>query len=341
MEAAETVNHTEPGAVADGAAAFLALMDHIRDLSESTVARLGDEVDGRDYPAMVDAIQAAISEHFDAAGDEHRQGFLRGMADVLCSVADGCVPSQEFDPLRTTAGAFLRAKSPPLDTVLVPLTKAVERDLEQRGALPELRRAKAESVQGAASLHYLTPDQARAVLDDAEARARQVRGGLLGAYLKHAKNIRAAMEEAARRPAAFAAAGPTNIAKEGVPGERWRGTKAQLATLGIQLDGPWPHEPGGATRWAPASDARGRKVCITRPSGIWPDLFEAFISATFEGHREKPGEDDIASLISRYPQQFAAGVAIGLMSEPTGHEPPMRSRAPLRLAWSAEAASHP
>lgn len=155
---------------------------------------------------------------------------------------------------------------------------------------------------------------------DAKSRAREVRGRLRAAYGSHARNLRAAIEEAAKRPAQFTAAWPALI-HDGAAGECWRGTKAQLATLGIGLEGPWPREAGGAERWASARDARGMAVSITRPSDIWPDLFEVCITIPFESIRTRASDD----ILGGGTRRRGLGVA---------KRRPDHIRSELRLVWS-------
>ncbi len=191
------------------------------------------------------------------------------------------------------------SSAPPLDTVLLWLTTTVERDFDERGAFPRLRHAHAQAYRGAATLHYLSADEASAVLEDAMAREKSVRRGTRNAYAAHIKSVQAAMTEAAERPAVVAS--PAAVcAYKSEHAERWRGTKDQLKAHGIRLDGPWPHEPGGKERWAQARDSQGYKSSITRFSTIWPDLYEAYITIPYEvwgpKHNEKPkaNEADLA-----------------------------------------------
>jgi len=175
--------------------------------------------------------------------------------------------------------------APPLDTVLLWLTATVERDFEQRSAFPQLRGANAKAVRAAATLYYLTADEADAVLEDAAARGQSVRCGMSNAYNAHSKSVQAAMKEACERPAAFASPSAACTFKFDYA-ERWRGTKDQITAHGIQLAGPWPQEPGGK-RWAQARDSRGYKTSITRFSTIWPGLYEAFISIPYQVREAK------------------------------------------------------
>jgi hypothetical protein len=184
---------------------------------------------------------------------------------------------------------------PPLDTVLLWLTNTVERDFEERGVFPTLRQARAKAFRGAATLHYLTTVEAGQVLEDAKARERLVRRGTRNAYTAHIKSVQAAIREAAERPAVFGASEPV-CTYNADHAERWRGTKDQLRAKGIELDGPWPREPGGKERWAQTRDSRGYKTSITRFSAVWPGLYEAHITIPYEvwspRRTEKPKESE-------------------------------------------------
>lgn len=192
----------------------------------------------------------------------------------------------------------LASAAPPLDTVLLWLTTTVERDFEGRNAFPKLRHAQAKAFRGAATLHYLTADEANSTLEDAVAREQSVRRSTRSAYTAHIKNIQAAVKEAAERSGVFASADPVCLYKH-KHAERWRGTKAQIRAMGIQLDGPWPREPGGKERWAKARDSRGYPTSITRSSTVWPGLFEAYVSVPFQiwhqTNAQKPRADEAHS----------------------------------------------
>lgn len=184
--------------------------------------------------------------------------------------------------------------APPLDAVLLWLTTTVERDFEERGAFPRLRHAKAQGFRGAATLHYLTADEADAVLEDALAREQSVRRGTRNAYSAHIKSVQSAMKEATERPAVFASQEAVCAYKSN-HAERWRGTKDQLRAYGIQLAGPWPHEPGGKERRAQARDSHGYKTSITRFSTVWPGLYEAYITIPCGVLRSKSEAEDAQS----------------------------------------------
>jgi hypothetical protein len=195
-------------------------------------------------------------------------------------------------PLRTRARRIMiddspnsRVESdgvvPTLDTVLLTVTTTVERDLDARGAFPELRALSAQTLRGSSALHFATLNHAETVLADALRREPQVSKSLKLAYRAHIKSLQAAIAEAMDRPSIFAATEAVCMQRWDSR-ERWRGTKQQLLDHGIQLAGPWPHEPGGTTRWAKGKDARGYVTSITRHSPIWPGLYEAAISIPYE-----------------------------------------------------------
>lgn len=95
-----------------------ALQDLMRRLSEkgdddlaAAYARMSEEEagDARDYPAMVDMVQRDLAANLDHPSPDHRQGYLRALTDLLCTVGDGAAPNADgWDPIRTTAAAFAR-----------------------------------------------------------------------------------------------------------------------------------------------------------------------------------------------------------------------------------------
>lgn len=91
-----------------GAHRFKSLLDNIKAISDDTCTRLGDDFDGRDYKAIASEIEVAMTDHFVSATGPQREGFLRAFTDFMAITADGCSPSQDWDPLASTAAAFVR-----------------------------------------------------------------------------------------------------------------------------------------------------------------------------------------------------------------------------------------
>lgn len=94
-------------AICQGAVALHDLIRRIAAVSDATCDGLGDaQGDGRDYVAMVQMVEASIRSNVSAAGAEHREGYLRALAHLLCLVADGAGPTATWNPLGETAAAF-------------------------------------------------------------------------------------------------------------------------------------------------------------------------------------------------------------------------------------------
>jgi hypothetical protein len=166
--------------------------------------------------------------------------------------------------------------APDLDSVVLWLTLTIERDYIERGVFRAYRAETAAASRANATLHYLTCDQAQALLDDAEARRFDAYKSLKVAFNAHAANLRSALDEAKGRRAKFEATEPVCTYRSEWS-ENWRGTKEQLKSIGVALDGPYPGEQGGKERWAQTRDQRGYKVRITRASTTWAGLFLADI----------------------------------------------------------------
>lgn len=81
-----------------GAAEFQNLLAQIGALSNATAGTDGH--DGRDYRAITALIEASLISQYVSALPDRREGYLRAMADMLCMVADGVLPGEDWDPLR-------------------------------------------------------------------------------------------------------------------------------------------------------------------------------------------------------------------------------------------------
>lgn len=174
------------------------------------------------------------------------------------------------------------ALEPPLNTVLLWLSTAVERDYSRRAVFPRLRLSKAHASRGALFLYYVTRGEAAMLLQDASTRYQAERGSLKNAYGMHVARTKEAMLEAANRPATLGAPLPVCV-WQCSDREVWRGTKQQLMACGITLPGAWPREPGGSERVASTVDARGYRTRITRHSAMWSGIFEARIEIGRQG----------------------------------------------------------
>lgn len=175
-----------------------------------------------------------------------------------------------------TAGCDQPSNTTPTDAVRISLTTTIESDFISRGVFSELRRANACETGINSSRHVVTMGRAESVLEDALARQRSARKGMLIAYNAWVNAITAKIKEAMERHAEL----KSDVAVCVNPGdwrEVWRGTKVQLTAQGIQLAGPWPGEPGGKDRWAQARDSRGYKTKIRCLSEVWSGRYQACI----------------------------------------------------------------
>jgi len=91
-----------------GVTALRQLLSTILTISEETIWQFGEDLDGRNYACIADAIKASLHDNLNDAA--RRDGYLRALADLLCQCADGGLPGPEWDPIQVTEGAFLRAR---------------------------------------------------------------------------------------------------------------------------------------------------------------------------------------------------------------------------------------
>ena len=228
-----------------------------------------------------------------------------------------------------------------LDSVVLWLTPTIERDYIERGVFRAYRAETAAGSRANATLHFLTHDEAQALLDDAEVRRLETHKSLKAAFNAHAANLRMAIDEASTRRASLEATEPVcKYSSEMF--ERWRGSKEQLRSLGIWCDTPYPGEAGGK-RWMQARDRRGYKVRITRASTIWAGLFDADIelpAEVREAKREKQRavKEERARLqelktMPATPDKFRSAVADSFWSWVCGVvKPQMESKDGYRFA---------
>jgi hypothetical protein len=95
-----------------GADGFRALLDRVREISDATCERFGHGEDGRNYVAMVGAIVESFKTNLSGTSTNHREGYLRAMAYLLCVDADNYIAADDdWDPLRVTEPAFALARA--------------------------------------------------------------------------------------------------------------------------------------------------------------------------------------------------------------------------------------
>ena len=94
-----------------GADAFLRLLQQVNLQTAADFAAEDDgaldDVDLRNYPALVALVDASVRENFVDSSPQRRQGFLRAIADLLAMHADGAVPGAGWDPLKSSEAAFM------------------------------------------------------------------------------------------------------------------------------------------------------------------------------------------------------------------------------------------
>lgn len=98
-----------------GADNFMSLLKRVKDISEDTVFRFGDEFDGRDYKAIAFEIETAILANLLGSGKAIREGFLRALADYLSTCEDGAYPADgwPWPPKRSPQRQVIRKRIGP------------------------------------------------------------------------------------------------------------------------------------------------------------------------------------------------------------------------------------
>lgn len=92
-----------------GAAAFRELCRTASEIGDATYDRFGEDVDGVDYAAIVNAIRASIDANLRDKPAAHSEGYLRALADLICTNVYGGaldVINEEWDPIKRTRLAY-------------------------------------------------------------------------------------------------------------------------------------------------------------------------------------------------------------------------------------------
>jgi hypothetical protein len=185
---------------------------------------------------------------------------------------------------------------PSIDAVMVWVTGTVERDYAERGVFPTMRSGS-NGVSGAGrALYVLEQSDARAVLADAQERARVCSGGAKKSYSTHAKAIEAEIEIASKRETAITSPDAV-LTSEDAYRQTWLGTKDSLCRLGLSCDRPWPGETNAKKRLQFSSPMGWAQ--ILEYSSLWPGLLVA--------HIQKPGRPtDVHLLETRKKEAMQA-----------------------------------
>ena len=201
------------------------------------------------------------------------------------------------------------AAPPPLDSVLLWVTRTIERDYIERAVFPVLREGNAQTVRSTGSEHHVTLLEAWAVLEDAIGRYGNAGRTTRNAFRSHRDALIEAIKEAEERPAIFAATSATCVSGTGDCWSVWVGSKDALQTHGIRVRGDiWPYDDGGK-KWKTGTNKRGYVTQITRCSPVWPGLYRAAIRVPYEVTPADFATADDPSLIEPSPLTRAfAGV---------------------------------
>lgn len=93
-----------------GAADLLGLLRMIESATNEQLDASVDGEDGRDYVGLVPAVGHFVESSLAAAPAE-REGFLRGLVDLMCMFVDGSTAAlDDWDPLAASAPAFAAAQ---------------------------------------------------------------------------------------------------------------------------------------------------------------------------------------------------------------------------------------
>jgi hypothetical protein len=204
-------------------------------------------------------------------------------------------------------------RQPDPGAVIFWLTPAIEADYRARGVFLELiERPSADRRPSGATLRFITPAEAEALLCDSQ--RRNAARGLARAYTKLIERLTDEIDHAKRRTALMSADKPTKTRSvEGA--EHYLGTQSQLQAIGIGVGCQFPSRPYWGVE---LKDRRGYTTEVMLDDATW-GLFTAMVILP-EEHRQalklqkqhrQDREDKIERLkrLPQTPQAFRDRVA--------------------------------
>jgi hypothetical protein len=162
------------------------------------------------------------------------------------------------------------------DMVVVWLSRTMQIEYRSRSVYQEFWSEEALDTNSSGGvLVYLDGQSAREMLADARRMWAASSHSLRNAYRSTIQHLEDGIRDASVRRRQLEGPSPQCLHVVEQKQELWRGTKQQLAAMGIIFPGPYPGEPGGAPRRAMTQDSRGFKVWVKSAKHVWHGLFYA------------------------------------------------------------------
>lgn len=178
------------------------------------------------------------------------------------------------------------AENLPVDQIRVAISRRIEADYDERGVFLNLRRPPGMAGSSLASVHWCTPSEVQAILQDASERRAQARGGLQSAYTTFINAVEQSAENAEERRDWLSGDEPL----QGYESERYRTVyviPSQFASIDLPSDLKLPGTPGGPVRSASYKDREGRLCSVTRAFYLSPKAYQVTIHFTKKELRER------------------------------------------------------
>lgn len=193
----------------------------------------------------------------------------------------------------------IAVENPPVDLIRVAISRRIEADYDERGVFQNLRRPPDMANNSLASVHWCTPSEVQAILQDASERRAQARGGLQSAYTTFINAVEQSAENAEKRRDWLSGDEPM----QGYESERYRTVyviPSQFARIDLPSDLKLPGTPGGPVRSASYKDRAGRLCSVTRAFYLSPKAYQVTIHFTKEELRERSAEKEAEKPAPKY-----------------------------------------
>lgn len=193
----------------------------------------------------------------------------------------------------------IAAENPPVELIRVAISRLIEADYEERGVFQDLRRPPEMANSNLASVHWCTPIEVEAVLQDADKRRTEAKSGLKSAYTTFINAVEQAAKNFDERRDWLSGTEPLR----GYEGDRYRKVyviPSQFASIDLPSSLKLPGTPGGPVRGASYKDRAGRRCTVNRAFYLSPRAYEVTIHFTKEELRERSAEKEAEKPTPKY-----------------------------------------
>lgn len=172
------------------------------------------------------------------------------------------------------------------DLTRVTISRRIEVDYKDRAVFHQLRRHIDHEWSSLSSVHWCTPEEVAALIQDAHERRQRVKGVLQAAYTNYLKALREAEKDSQRYRDGLSGTEPFG---ESVclDSRRVYVVPPQFDKVDLPEDLKLPGSPGGPPKRASYRDREGRLCFVTRAFYLHPQAYQVTIIFSKEEARER------------------------------------------------------